>query len=559
MINETNYTNNPLTKEQENKIDELLTKYDTTVKPGLSIGIIKDSKLIYKKSFGLANLEFNIPNKSDTKFELGSETKQFTATCIALLQIEGELSFDDDIRKHLSELPDYGKMITIKNLIFHTSGIMDYPDLMRVRGVNYEATEYSNIDILKLVSRINKLSFSPGEKYLYSNTGYLLLAEIIERVSGKCLPKFAKERIFDPLGMNDTQIIDDWQKVIKNRATSYAVNDEGVVSTYLRISNQFGGIGGISTINDLLLWDQNFYSGKVGGNELKEIRMNLQRQLETHANFSLGLGLYFWRYKNIHFVFHGGEWLYFCSQISRYPKQDTSVIVLANTDVDTLDLTNNIADIVLADVLKEPNAEPESNEDVIETVKLDFDLDIFIGNYCAVQDVNGKKMWNIHHDSGHMMTKKIFLKNGSLYLDESRLNPISDSKFVVEGMSTDTKVVFEVTKSEKVISVLLNEKITIAYKSYEIPNYSLDELQRFTGKFYSKILDVEYDIKVKNDKLNIFINDKKMSSLSVIMESIFNIDEWYSSMHFKLNDKNEVTGLILNSCRIHNIEFEKRS
>jgi CubicO group peptidase (beta-lactamase class C family) len=539
MINETDYSNNPLTKEQENQIDDIFAQYDTTDKPGCAVGVIQDGRFIYKKSFGMANLEHGIPITSSSKFEIGSDTKQFTATCIALLQIDGKLTYDDDIRKLIPELPNYGEKITIKNLIFHTSGLMDYTNLMRIRGINYDECYYNNEDIIRLISKIKELNFRPGEKYLYSDTGYVLLAEIISRVSGQSFAKYVKEKIFDPLGMDNTQIIDNWKQIIKNRATSYHENDDGEYDTYVHISENIGGIGVITTINDFLLWDQNYYSGKVGGPELQKIISNLKRVNDTSENELYGLGLCFYEYKSISVVSHSGDWLGYVSDPVRYPEYKTSVVVFFNNEHEPNPMIKSVTDIILADIIKEPNTELISKE--IKNESFNTDLEKFYGYYCAVQNVddNGEPHWQVHDASGNRRTIKIYNKDGDLFYwrnndSESRLKRISENEFIMDV------------------------KYPIVFKNYEPVKYSLEKLHKYSGNFYSQELEVEYQIKVDNDKLVIYIKDKKMSELTLILDNLFLIDEWYSTLKYCFNDRNEISGLILDSYRVQNMQFVKQ-
>ncbi|NOR46399.1 MAG: serine hydrolase, partial [Candidatus Delongbacteria bacterium] len=190
MINETDYINNPLTKEQENQIDSLFAQYDNQNTPGCSVGVIRDGRFIYKKSFGMADLENDIPITVNSKFEIGSVSKQFTATGIALLAIEEQLDLDDDVRKYIPELPDYGKSITIRHLLHHTSGIRDYVQLFLFSDSINQFENHLNNDSLEIILKQKELNFPPGKKHLYSNSGYLLLREIIEIVSGMSHQKF---------------------------------------------------------------------------------------------------------------------------------------------------------------------------------------------------------------------------------------------------------------------------------------------------------------------------------------------------------------------------------
>ncbi|NOR21158.1 MAG: serine hydrolase, partial [Candidatus Aminicenantes bacterium] len=194
--------------EKTDNVDKLFSKWDSTVSPGAALAIIKDGKIIYKRGYGMANLEHNIPITTTSVFRIGSTSKQFTASCIAILSLQGKISLDDDIRKHIKELPEYEKPITIRHLLHHTSGIRDYLTLSSIAGLPDDQF-YTPEDSLELLSRQKGLNFLPGEEHLYSNSGYFLLGVIVERASGKSLNDFAQTYIFKPLGMKNTHFHDD--------------------------------------------------------------------------------------------------------------------------------------------------------------------------------------------------------------------------------------------------------------------------------------------------------------------------------------------------------------
>jgi len=203
------------------KVDELFAKWDSTVSPGAALAIIKDGEIIYKRGYGMVNLEHNIPITTTSVFRIGSTSKQFTASCIAILSLQGKISLDDDIRKYVPELPRYERPITIRHLVHHTSGIRDYLTLAEIAAL-MDDHFYTPEDSVELLGRQKKLNFLPGEEHIYSNSGYFLMGVIVERESGKSLNDFAQEHIFKPLGMKDTHFHDDHTMVVKKRADGYS-------------------------------------------------------------------------------------------------------------------------------------------------------------------------------------------------------------------------------------------------------------------------------------------------------------------------------------------------
>jgi len=248
--------------ERYKRVDTLFVDWERTASPGCALAIVQDGKIIYKQGYGMANLDHDIPIKPNTVFRIGSISKQFTASSILILNERGKLSLDDNIRKYLPEMPEYKWPITIRHLIHHTSGIRDYESLQYLSGEHDDQGEHHNDDIMELVACQKVLNFKPGDQYLYSNSGYTLLAVIVERVCGRSIGQFVKDNIFIPLGMQSTFIYENNRAVVKNRATGYGrVDGHFFVDETLNESTGDGGV--FTTVEDFYLWDQNFYDNKI--------------------------------------------------------------------------------------------------------------------------------------------------------------------------------------------------------------------------------------------------------------------------------------------------------
>ena len=207
--------------ETTDKVDKLFASWDKTTSPGASLAVIRDGRIVYKRGYGMAKIEDGIVMTPDKIFDIGSCSKQFTATCVVMLVREGKVSLDDNVRKYIPELPDYGTPITVRHLLHHTSGLRDYNALLELAGFRGDS-DCPNVDeALDVICRQKKLNYPPGQEYSYTNTGFFLLSQIVERVSGKSLNAFAQEHIFKPLGMEHTLYQDDHTQIIKNRATGY--------------------------------------------------------------------------------------------------------------------------------------------------------------------------------------------------------------------------------------------------------------------------------------------------------------------------------------------------
>jgi len=348
------------------KVDKLFEKWDSTASPGASLAIIHNGEIIYKRGYGMANLEHDVPITPETVFRIGSTSKQFTAACIAILSLQGQLSLDDDIRKYIPELPDYGKPITIKHLVHHTSGIRDYLELAYLLGKS-DDDFYTTEETVAMVARQKGLNFVPGDEHLYSNSGYFLMGVIVSRVSGKSLNAFAQEHIFEPLGMKNTHYHDDYTMLVKKRADGHIKTKDGfkILNTTL---NHVGDGGVFTTVKDLYLWDQAFYNHNLG----KDL-MDLVHQtgvLNNGKKLKYAFGLNVGQYKGLKLVAHGGGFVGFRADMIRFPEEKFTVICLVNlVSINPSKLCRQIADIYLADKFTEKKA-PEKKAESITPDKI---------------------------------------------------------------------------------------------------------------------------------------------------------------------------------------------
>ena len=368
---------------ESQEIDKLFVEWENNQSPGAAIGVIKKGKLIVSKNYGIANLDYGIPITIDSKFYIASTSKQFTAACIALLSIEGKIGLDDNIRNYLPEIPDYGKEITIKHLLHHTSGLRDYLVLMYLSGESFE--DYFSIDDgIKKLEKQKSLNFSPGEKHQYSNSGYMLLAEIVNRTSGMTIRQYAEKNIFHPLGMKNTFFNDDHKQITKNRVISYHPQDDGTFKRFLQNFDALGDGNLLTTINDLVLWDQNFSTQIVGGRKLNDIILS-PGVLNNGDTLEYAFGLIHEEYKGLKTISHSGGMLGFNTQYIRFPEQNLSVIVLANrSDANATNKAFKIADIFLKNkfVDKSEIKELKTNMPTVANTKKKTDFsNLNLGDY----------------------------------------------------------------------------------------------------------------------------------------------------------------------------------
>ena len=313
----------------ERNVDQVFAAYDKPNSPGCALGVVRDGEFVYKKGYGEGSLELSVPLTPQSVFYMGSVSKQFTAASVVLAAEQGYLSLDDDVRKYVPEIPSYGKPITLRQMLHHTSGFRDILGLLLLAGRNFEDI-HPTPELLDLLSRQKALNYMPGDEYLYSNTNFFLFSVIIKRATGKPLSQFAEENIFKPLGMTHTRFYDDHSVVVPGRVPAYEpLPDGGFRIDWSTNFDKIGDGGLMSSVDDLLLWDRNFYANKLGkGTLLKEIQtpgvLNNGKQIEY------ALGLIISTYRGLPIVEHGGALFGYRTELLRFPQQKFSVITLCN-------------------------------------------------------------------------------------------------------------------------------------------------------------------------------------------------------------------------------------
>lgn len=528
----------------ESSIDAIFSDQADLSKPGATVAVVSNGELVFSKGYGSANLEYDIPNTPSTIFHIASVSKQFTAFSILLLADRGLLSFEDDIRKYIPEVPDFGKTITLRHLASHTSGLRDQWNLLALAGWRLDDV-ITKEHVLKLVEKQQDLNFDPGEQYAYCNTGFTLLAEVVARVSGKSFAEFTKSEIFDPLGMENTLFYDDHERIVKNRAYSYYTDSTGYKKAVLSYAN-VGATSLFTTVEDISRWAINFSTPMVG-NKATIDQLNTLAVLNNGETFGGAYGQFVGEHKGHTMIQHGGSDAGYRTFFARFPDDDLAVAVFSNygyTNPNALAL--QVADLYLEE--KAVNAQSKARD--AKYIKLRTkDMAEFEGYY-----------WN---DTG-MYSRRVYIKDDTLRYyrgenNESPLVPIGRNEFKMINIgNTDLKVTFLEEEGKRLMSVIQDETDpNISYEYERASNQSLD-LARLEGSYYSEELTTGYTIKVKDGQLVAQHSRHSDVVLSPIMVDKFETDKWYFGMiQFQRNDSQEVTGFTVSNGRVKNIVFSK--
>jgi CubicO group peptidase (beta-lactamase class C family) len=331
--------------------------------PGCALGVYDHGQAVLLKGYGLANLENRVPVTVETRFNIGSVSKQFTAMSAIILAEQGKLSLDDDIRKYLPEMPGYGTPVTVRMLINHTSGIRNYFDLLFIKGLSHKDPVTPD-EVYDVITRVSKPEFTPGSRHRYNNSGYFLLGRIVERVSGASLARFEADNIFMPLGMSHTQVPEDFNQVIPNRAYGYVQAPGGGYRT-AGSAMQTTGDGAITTtVGDLAKWDADFYAGKVWRPAVKAEMLRITK-LSDGQPVTADPGVYYvgglnmGERRGLKYLSHGGKDLGFMADLTRYPDQQLTVALLCNQIFRIGEVVDGVTDLLLSDRYTKP-AEPAS-------------------------------------------------------------------------------------------------------------------------------------------------------------------------------------------------------
>lgn len=330
-------------------IDKLFATWDRADSPGCSVGVVQDGKFVYQRGYGSANLDYGIPNSPDMQYYVGSDSKQFTAASIALLALSGRISLDDDIRKYFPEMPTYQRTLTVRHLVHHTGGVRDIYTLMSLGGKRLEDV-FTDAEAVALIARQKELNFAPGDDYLYSNSGYFLLAQLIKRVTGQSLRVFADSAIFKPLGMTRTHFHDDPGHIMPKRAMSYEPDGKGAFTiSYIQNFDKIGAGGLYTTLDDLRKWDQNFYTKQVGGDALQKT-IHTRGVLTKGDTLTYAFGNNVGTYRGLRMTYHSGALMGYRADVVRFPDQKFSVLSACNLGtIDPSSIALRIAEQFLGD------------------------------------------------------------------------------------------------------------------------------------------------------------------------------------------------------------------
>jgi CubicO group peptidase (beta-lactamase class C family) len=547
----------------EHRIDSLFAAWDKPDSPGAAVLVMKDGETIFKKGYGFANLEHNVPIEPTTVFHVASVSKQFTAMAIAILAHEGKLSLDDRVQKHVPELPEFEHPITVRHLVHHVSGLRDQWELLTLAGWRMDdviTTEH----LIKIITHQKNLNFEPGSKYLYSNSGYTLMALIVERVSGKPFPEYLREAILEPLAMRNSHVHDDHQLIVKNRAYSYSPKERGGFKKSILSYANFGATSLFTTVEDLAKWMMNYTTAKVGGPEVIS-QMHERYTLTNGKTIDYAFGLMYKEYKGLQLIYHTGSDAGFRAYFGRFPEQGLGIIILSNVSSFPREpMAMKIADIFLEDEnTKQEGAKPAEFTRIAYTACPGTYLVKSLGKLLEVHFADGRLSIQLEGWPEPLELVKTDATETRKCLEEDEF--FESDSFTTKHKEAQVTFISEEGKVNQLMpspyQLMLNTYgEDMGAEKIEVKSLLEQELTEYVGAYYSHELGTTYYLNIIDGQL--VAQHRRHNDIVLIAtgkDRFLAKTGPLSRLDFVRNEQNAISGLNNTGSRGFNLKFEKQA
>ena len=542
-----------IAKKPDLRVDQIMKEFDRNV-PGAVVGVYKDGQTLFTKGYGLANLDYDIPYSSETRTNIGSTSKQFTCFGLILLVHDGLIDLDSSIQTYLPNVKKFDEEVTVRNLMTHTSGYREFLNLILLTGRKiYTGSNIERQELIEIINRQPELQNEPGGEWNYNNTAYGLLTMIIENVSGMEFVDYMNERVFEPLGMSNTQVRENQDVIIKQRAAGYSINDGG----YFEVRDLGGAMGAgavYTTTTDMMNWFQNFSTYEVGNEDIFN-QMTTPFVLNNGEVTGYGFGLFTDEYKGLRQIHHGGADIAHRSMFTYFPDIDAGVIVFSNyAPFNSSKYADLIADAYFKEYYKEKEDESKETLD-FDTSSFSFeDFEVYEGTF-ELDAVPGFQL-------------KFFQEDSTYYTQATNqqkieIEPTGKNQFTVTAV--DARIVFEKDKETGEFDSLIlyqngEQKASRVKKRPWEP--TIGELNSYAGIYYSEEIETKYYIQIVDTSLSLRIaqfGDKYELHSGKKDEFILSGMPGYNLV-FQKNHRNEVISILVNAGgRSRDIRFTRQS
>jgi CubicO group peptidase (beta-lactamase class C family) len=529
------------------RADSVFQRFDRTDSPGCALGVYQDGKILYARGYGMASLELGVALSSRSVLDVGSISKQFTAMSILMLQKEGKLSLDDPIRKYIPELPPYADKVTLRRAFSQTSGIRDLYVMWEQTG---RAFRGDTIDALRIITRSAEPNFVPGDRYLYSNSAWILAAQIVYRLTGKTLAEFAQERIFGPLGMHDTRYLADASMVVPNLATGYAPRQTGFRVARSSYDGAIMGAGAVqTTVEDFGRWLANYDSARVGGRDIIETmttptKLNDGLPAKSGPTLAYAIGLTVGTYRGLRVVAHGGSWAGYRGHFLRFPDQHFAVATFCNLTTSGPDsLARKVAGIYLADRMQ-----PDSAAMWVAALAGTPRVEVTASNLSGLAGV-----WR-NVERGEVRRTRIA---GDTLVSLSgnqrtRLVPLEGRRFRA-GSSTEIR--FEGDARQPSTMTVRTASETVAYARADSAALTPAQLAEYAGDYRNDEVETTQTWKVENGRLAIQANNRRLGMLEPSYRDGFTRGD--NEIDVQRDAKGRITGYMVEAGRVRHLRFTR--
>ena len=529
------------------RADSVFQRFDRTDSPGCALGVYQDGKVLYARGYGMASLEHGVALSPRSVLDVGSISKQFTAMAILILEKEGKLSLDDPIRKYIPEMPTYADRITLRRALSQTSGLRDLYVMMSQTGRNFEG---DTIDALRVITRSAEPNYEPGERYLYTNSGWILAAQAVYRITGKTLAQFAEERIFAPLGMRDTRYLDDATAVIPNGAEGYA--PRGANGFRLARSTYDGAIVGAgavhTTVEDFGRWLNNYDDATVGGRDIIQ-KMTTATTLtdgspaRSGATQAYAIGLNVGTLRGLRIVSHGGSWAGYRGHFLRFPDQRFAVATFCNLTTSGPDsLARKVAGVYLNDRMQ-----PDSTR--IWTVALAG------APRAAVPASSLRALEGVWRNVERGEVRRTRVVGDTLFSiggQRTPIVPLDGGRFRGTG---GAEIRFEGDPARPSRMFIRTAGDTVTFTRADSAVLTPAKLAEYAGSYRSDEVEATHIWKVEKGELVLYINDRRVGTIEPSYPDGFT--RGGSVIDIKRDARGRITGFVLESGRVRHLRFTR--
>jgi CubicO group peptidase (beta-lactamase class C family) len=537
----------PIATDRNERADQLLSMYSQDV-PGAVIGVIENGKMVYSQAYGKANLTHDLDFKLNTPTNIGSVSKQFTAYAILLLEQRGSLSTDDDVRDHIPELPDFGEVITLNNLLNHTNGYREVYNLMPMKGWHGEDNLLRS-EVINTIKNQKELQAPPNTEFNYNNSAFIMLAEIVERKTDTLFPLWMKHNVFNPLGMTNSYVRQDPSQIIPKASQGYSTGENGFVESG-DLSAAYGAGGIYTTPEDLAKWLSNFNEPVVGSKALIQ-KMVTPRVLKNGDTLDYGFGIGIGEYRGLKRYSHGGADIAHRAMLTYFPEINSGVITLSNNASFSTGVANDLVNLYFEDQLEKDDEEEREDDSEKED-----------GTFIVSEEILTTYVGKFKLESLGMIME-YSLEEGSLMSKVSgqsdlNLTAITDSTFTYNGIEATALFKKDATG---IVNRVIHTQGGQDYELERLPSYeaNLDELTEYSGKYFSEELETFYTIKLKDSTLIAVLRNFEDIELSTAEKDNFSADVFFiQEMVFKRNGQGTINGFEISNGRTKGVSFEKQ-